>query len=453
MNKNILNEINRNREIMGLSPILIEQEELTRKEKRQQRRANKKAEKEMVARGRFWGTRLKGIIDMGTNKFFAEQVGNGISTTEVPVTYDIQVGKISVRQPQSQKPGKPSTPPETEIEQITFPKISLVGASMPYPDNMVKPYFDRYPQAKADFEKIVSKFEEYIEAGGIKNLNNITIQGTADSATPNRKAPAPFSRIDHNYGGSTDVEDMNIYLAYYRAYWYAEALKEAVKEKTGQDIEINVLDGISYLGQDNRRGEEWRTITLTPNAEPIKPKPKTITTTTGGEEGEEGERLDVREDKYIDFVTYFRGEPELVKGYLATDDDGPEVTQFTRQGLKTIFVKQSDAERYPTPPEDGVSAELDGKNANLIIGGISYGEFNTDKPVNDGLLIQQNNKEIYAFNSTIKTELTKEIEGETYVHVYNVQFGLSPKSLPDTYFYEERNVSWKCAANMVRIWK
>ena len=45
------------------------------------------------------------------------------------------------------------------------------------------------------------------------------------------------------------LNKMNLYLAEYRAYWYAEAIKEAVKEETGQDIEINVLPGISYLGK------------------------------------------------------------------------------------------------------------------------------------------------------------------------------------------------------------
>lgn len=447
MNKNILNEINRNREIMGLSPILIEQEELTRKEKRQQRRANKKAEKEMVARGKFWGLRLEGIIDT-KSKYFAELVGFGFDNGGSPVTYDIKANSAPMKQPQSQKPG---TPPETDVEEITFPKVSLAGASMPYPDNMVKPYFDRYPQAKADFSTIVDKFRDYIDAGGIKNLNNITIQGTADSGTPNRTAPSGFSEIDHDYGGSTDVEEMNLYLAKYRAYWYAEAIKEAVKEKTGQDIVINVLDGISYLGQDNKRGEEWRTITLTPNAPPIKPKPKITTTTTGGEEGE---RLDVREDKYIDFITFFRGKPKLVKGYLATDDDVAGVTQFTSQGHKTIFVKQTDAESYPTFPENGASAELDGRTADLIVGGTWYGRFDTGDSdgVNDGFEVS-NNKNIYEIKSTIKIDLTKEIDGETYVAVQNIQFALSPKSLSREYFDKEPNVSWYCDISMVRFFQ
>ena len=56
------------------------------------------------------------------------------------------------------------------------------------------------------FDEIVENFKKYIESGGIKNLNNITIQGTADSATPNRNAPSGFSKIDHDYGGSTDVK-------------------------------------------------------------------------------------------------------------------------------------------------------------------------------------------------------------------------------------------------------
>jgi len=449
MNKNILNEVNRNREIMGLSPILIEQEELTRKERRQQRRAdrkskkaNKRAEKEMEARGKFWGTRLEGVIDLGRDEFFAEQVGLGKSSTDVPVTYNIKINSAAMGKPQSQKPGTP--PEETEI---VFPNITLVGGSMPYPDNMVKPYFDRYPQALSKFDEIVENFKKYIESGGIKNLNNITIQGTADSATPNRNAPSGFSKIDHDYGGSTDVKKMNLYLAEYRAYWYAEAIKEAVKEETGQDIEINVLPGISYLGKENKRGEEFRTIILKPNAKPIKSKPDTTVTT---KDSEEGERLDVREDKYIDFITYFRGKPKLVKGYLATDDDVAGVTKYTSQGHKTIFIKQADAESYPTYPENGASAELDGRTADLIIGGTWYGRFDTNNPTNDGLNISQNSKEIYEFKSSIKTDITKEIEGETYVAIYNVQFGLSPKSLGSGYYDKVTNISWVCDPFMVR---
>jgi len=312
---------------------------------------------------------------------------------------------------------------------------------------MVKPYFDKYPQARSKFNEIVGNFKKYIENGGIKNLNNITIQGTADSATPNRNAPSGFSKIDHDYGGSENAKEMNLYLAKYRAYWYAEALKEAVKKETGQDIEINVLPGISYLGKDNKRGEEFRTIILKPNAIPIKSKPD-ITVTT--KDSEEGERLDVREDKYIDFITYFRGEPELVKGYLATDDDVDGVTQYTSQGHKTIFIKQVDSERYPTYPENGASAELDGETADLIIGGINYGKFDTNNPTNDGLNISQNSKDIYEFKSSIKTDITKEIEGETYVAIYNVQFGLSPKNLGRGYYDKVPNISWKCSPFMVR---
>ena len=185
---------------------------------------------------------------------------------------------------------------------------------------------------------------------------------------------------------------------------------------------------------------------MKPNAKPIKPKPKITTTTTGGEEGE---RLDVREDKYIDFITFFRGKPKLVKGYLATDDDVRGVTQFTSQGNKTIFIKQSDAESYPTYPENGASAELDGNTADLIIGGTWYGGFDTSRPVNDGLETS-NKKEIYAFNNTVKTDNTKEIDGETYVLVRNVQFGLIPKAYNGN-SDKEPNIRWECDANMIRF--
>ena len=108
MNKNILNEVNRNREIMGLSPILIEQEELTRKERRQQRRADKNQKKPIKGPKKKWRLEVnfgeldvEGVIDLGRDEFFAEQVGLGKSSTDVPVTYNIKINSAAMGKPQS----------------------------------------------------------------------------------------------------------------------------------------------------------------------------------------------------------------------------------------------------------------------------------------------------------------------------------------------------------------
>ena len=61
---------------------------------------------------------------------------------------------------------------------------------------------------------------------------------------------------------------MNQYLADMRANQYAQALINAIKEETGFDLKIKVKKGDNFYGQgDDKRGEEFRKITLEPNAE------------------------------------------------------------------------------------------------------------------------------------------------------------------------------------------
>jgi len=401
MNKILLKEINRNREIMGLKPILEQDDTmfgvfeipnddgLSRKEQKQKEKQEKIKSKEDLKLAQEindndlydWNYELsgplnwipigkKGVRLAGPNDgFLVEKIGFYRDRMGVGMTLGLRGMDIGVKEVPTQEPGTKPTPPEPDVEEITLPEVNLAGASMPYPDNMVKPYFDRYPQAKNDFSKIVDKFKEYIKAGGIENLNNITIQGTADSGTPNRTAPSGFSKIDHDYGGSTNAKEMNLYLAEYRAYWYAEALKEAVKEKTGQDIKINVLDGISYLGQDNKRGEEWRTITLTPNAPPIKPKPEITTTTTGGTDGTEGRVIDNREIyKKVKFEVYYEGRPYKVDG----------IRWITKEDNIVFLIKNDGpiASELPNGFDIKDTAEIS-PDLEFKVGGTSYGRFST----------------------------------------------------------------------------
>ena len=165
-------------------------------------------------------------------------------------------------------PGK-ETPPDVVI---TIPTYDIAGSSLPYADNMVMPYFDKYPDAQEQFRNIVETFKEYINAGGGDKLTNVTIQGSADSGTPTLQVPSGYSKLDHPsakpYNGKTDPKEMNQYLANTRANQYARALINDIKEKTGFDLKINVLEGDNFYGQgDGKRGEEFRKITLEPNAE------------------------------------------------------------------------------------------------------------------------------------------------------------------------------------------
>jgi len=165
-------------------------------------------------------------------------------------------------------PGK-ETPPNVIV---TIPIYNVQGSSLPYADNMVMPYFDKYPEANVQFKKIVNDFIKYINAGGGDKLTNVTIKGSADSGTPTLKVPSGYSKLDHPsakpYNGKTDPKEMNQYLADMRANQYAQALINAIKEETGFDLKIKVKKGDNFYGQgDDKRGEEFRKITLEPNAE------------------------------------------------------------------------------------------------------------------------------------------------------------------------------------------
>lgn len=165
-------------------------------------------------------------------------------------------------------PGK-ETPPNVVI---TIPTYNVQGSSLPYADNMVMPYFDKYPEANVQFKKIVNDFIKYINAGGGDKLTNVTIKGSADSGRPTLKVPSGYSKLDHPsakpYNGKTDPKEMNQYLADMRANQYAQALINTIKEETGFDLKIKVKKGDNFYGQgDDKRGEEFRKITLEPNAE------------------------------------------------------------------------------------------------------------------------------------------------------------------------------------------
>lgn len=169
--------------------------------------------------------------------------------------------------------GDPIIIPDVPEEDIIIPIFSVVGANLPYADNMIMPYFNKYPQAEEHFGKIVEAFVKYINAGGGDKLTNVTIKGSADSAAPNEKVPSGYNKLDHPggklFGGipKTDLKGRNQWLADNRAKQYANALITAIKDRTGFDLKIEVLPGDNYYGQgSSKRGQEYRKITLTPNA-------------------------------------------------------------------------------------------------------------------------------------------------------------------------------------------
>ena len=142
-----------------------------------------------------------------------------------------------------------------------------------YKDNMVMPNF-KDDKVQEQFDDIVNEFAEYIDNGGFDKLTNVTIQGQADSANPTWDIPSGESSLDHSYGGiarkinytSSELDEMNLYLARERARNYKNKLIAAIKERTGKEIKVKELEPISHRGQKDRRGGQWRSILLRANA-------------------------------------------------------------------------------------------------------------------------------------------------------------------------------------------
>ena len=149
------------------------------------------------------------------------------NVTEYDLAVRLATDLTSIGRPIEETPPTPPPP-------VVIPQYNIEGSSLPYADNMVMPYFDKYPDASVQFEEIVTDFIKYINAGGMDKLTKVTIQGSADSAAPTLKPPSGYSNLDHPsaepYNGKTDPKEMNQYLADMRANQYARALINSIKE-------------------------------------------------------------------------------------------------------------------------------------------------------------------------------------------------------------------------------
>ena len=179
---------------------------------------------------------------------------------------NFKVGEPSVPEYQPVYSGTPT--PGDRLEDFEIGKDFKM-----YKDNMVQPkIYDGAGQKQ--FKEIVDDFVIYINNGGFDKLTNVTIQGKADSANPTWDIPSGESSLDHNYGGikrklnytDEELDEMNLFLARERARNYKNKLIEAIKLQTGKEITIKELEPISYRGQANKRGGEWRSMSLKANA-------------------------------------------------------------------------------------------------------------------------------------------------------------------------------------------
>ena len=96
-----------------------------------------------------WQGRKKGMLNFaGDTNFNAVNVGYGKKLygigagTSIPRI--IGGGKESVKQ----------TPPEKEQIPI-LTSLNLTDSAFPYPDNMVQPKFESFPEAKAQYDKFI----------------------------------------------------------------------------------------------------------------------------------------------------------------------------------------------------------------------------------------------------------------------------------------------------------
>lgn len=255
--------------------------------------------------------------------------------------------------------GESTTPTKSGSTEIA--KYEIKGSELPYADNMVTPNFQKYPEAKALFETIVTSFVNYIKSGGGPKLTNVTIKGSADSFRPTLDVPSGYSELDHPhsqpYNGEKDPFKMNQYLADTRASEYAKLLKNSISKQIegGFDLQINVLPGDNYYGKGNGfRGEEYRKITLTPNAEPLKLNTPSTTTTPGTQTP--GDRVKSFSIPY-NVPYYYNGKGGLVKGYKVVEDKGD----------KFLGVKIDDVKKWGTPIFDGeLKASIKGNDGSDI---------------------------------------------------------------------------------------
>ena len=359
-----------------------------------------------------WGGGTKGKInllpapDIDGNSLIATNVGYN------NVSYNMSYG--------SKLPSL--TEYEKKSETFTFEGFNFTDTVFPYPDNMIGPKFEDYPSAKQIYDTFIRELSIFINKGGFDKIRSIKIQGTADSAAPNTRIPRKpsqegqperYDSLDHNlvgdsqaYGGDSNPETMNLYLANNRAKVLGQMIIGAISGRTGKDITSKIVyePGINYYGQEDKRGQQYRGVSVKPDYEPLTikiPDPEEGDTETGGTSG------------YIDLLY-----------------DGRMGKLPAKQiNNNTIGVRQEDIpenlKNMPTYIRGTLNGntELDGeiKGSELFVGGISYGNF---VEVRSGDMGQYSDRAETLTKYITEDKLVKVGEKDGYVHVRNLRFSL-----------------------------
>ena len=247
MNRNILSEINRYREIVGL-PLIDEQ----------RRKDPYKGELRGVQGRPDAGNTSIPIWDRRGGKIAYETLArdaNGTPYMAMNIKYDDGIYALNSTSRASKVQPKVETTP-AEVKPIFMPAFDLTGGRLQYNDNCVLPIVNE-GRAKEEFDKIVNSFIKYIKNGGFEKIESITIQGSADSGAPstsgNDHVKAGYSKP---FNGETDKYKMNQFLADERAKQYGLLVSNTVKEATGKDIssKYKYLKGENFYGQSNPEG-------------------------------------------------------------------------------------------------------------------------------------------------------------------------------------------------------
>jgi hypothetical protein len=234
--------------------------------------------------GADWGRTLQGSgvmnpTNQGKYPVATNILGPGYDGEEI--TYNLLCAEIN--------PGFTSTPVRQEGPTVSLELDEFqIGASTKvFCDNMVKVNLND-DNNKKELNTIVNQIVRYINApddvngvSSLSKLNNMTIQGQADSARPTWSPGEPCSQstteLDHDYGGiekkpkdqTTEEErhKMNKFLATMRAKNYKDEIIDEVKKQTGKDITITELDAIDHYGKgDSFRGPQFRSMIFKSNA-------------------------------------------------------------------------------------------------------------------------------------------------------------------------------------------